>query len=535
MASRHRTTDFSAALAGRRAAVYLRMSTDHQRYSMANQIEALARFGCDHGLTVVSAYADEGKSGLSAKGRPDLQRLILDVQGTNRPFDVLLTLDVSRWGRFQNVDESAYYEYLCWKAGVQVIYCAEAFENDGSPMSTILKSMKRVMAAEYSRDLSRRVSVGHCHLARLGYHQGGTTTFGLRRLLVDEHGEARQVLEKGQRKSLTTERVVLIPGPPAERKIIRRAFRLFLKEGLSEARICARFNAEQVPRPDGARWTTHFVRSLLTNEAFLGTLIYNRRSLKLQNTAVWNPPEQWIRCENRFEAIVSKRAFAQAQRIFQARLVFPDDETLLDHLRALHRTHGTVTAAIINGSPGGPKRWVYQRRFGTLLRAYERANLPGSRDFGYLAMNPTMAALSTAMELGVIQALTVAGHAVTHSRLAHVVTLAARCSLVLKVVRCRLLDSGKPRWRVQFVAPSRAQFCLLGRMNPEGTAVMDYYLFPTARIGCDLIILGLRNDAATDAYRFEGLDELGRLVDACEAGSLRPLGRIGRHEPGGNS
>ena len=57
-------------------------------------------------------------------------------------------IDVSRWGRFQDADESAYYEYVCKRAGIHVEYCAEQFENDGSPTATIIKSVKRAMACD---------------------------------------------------------------------------------------------------------------------------------------------------------------------------------------------------------------------------------------------------------------------------------------------------------------------------------------------------------------------------------------------------
>lgn len=67
---------------------------------------------------------------------------------------MILVYDVSRWGRFQDADESAHYEYICKRAGIQVAYCAEQFENDGSPVSTIVKSLKRAMASEYSRERS---------------------------------------------------------------------------------------------------------------------------------------------------------------------------------------------------------------------------------------------------------------------------------------------------------------------------------------------------------------------------------------------
>jgi hypothetical protein len=35
------------------------------------------------------------------------------VESGAASFDVILVYDVSRWGRFQDADESAYYEYLC--------------------------------------------------------------------------------------------------------------------------------------------------------------------------------------------------------------------------------------------------------------------------------------------------------------------------------------------------------------------------------------------------------------------------------------
>jgi hypothetical protein len=45
------------------------------------------------------------------------------------------------------VDESPYYEYVLKRAGIRVHYCAE-FENDGSMSSSVLKTLKRSMAAE---------------------------------------------------------------------------------------------------------------------------------------------------------------------------------------------------------------------------------------------------------------------------------------------------------------------------------------------------------------------------------------------------
>ena len=115
-----------------RAAQYLRMSTEHQRYSTENQAAAIAAFARRSGFDVVKTYADHGVSGLKLSNRAGLKQLLADVMAGQSGFDVVLVYDVSRWGRFQNPDQSAHYEFLCAEAGVSVIYCAEPFENDGS-------------------------------------------------------------------------------------------------------------------------------------------------------------------------------------------------------------------------------------------------------------------------------------------------------------------------------------------------------------------------------------------------------------------
>lgn len=108
------------------------MSTEHQQYSTENQVDKLLEYAAHHGLEIVRTYADEGKSGLNIGGRARLQKLLNDVASKTANFKVILVYDVSRWGRFQDADESAHYEYMYKQAGFRVIYCAEQFDNDGS-------------------------------------------------------------------------------------------------------------------------------------------------------------------------------------------------------------------------------------------------------------------------------------------------------------------------------------------------------------------------------------------------------------------
>ena len=226
-----------------RAAEYVRMSTEHQQYSTENQADKIREYAAHRGIEIIKTYADAGKSGLRIDGRQALQQLIKDVESGQADFQIILVYDVSRWGRFQDADESAYYEYICRRAGIQVAYCAEQFENDGSPVSTIVKGVKRAMAGEYSRELSAKVFAGQCRLIELGYRQGGPAGYGLRRILVDQNGSIKSELSRGEHKSLQTDRVILMPGPDDEVRTVNLIYQWFIDHGISTSEIASRLNA----------------------------------------------------------------------------------------------------------------------------------------------------------------------------------------------------------------------------------------------------------------------------------------------------
>jgi DNA invertase Pin-like site-specific DNA recombinase len=207
------------------------MSTEHQQYSIANQTDAIAAYALRHGLEVVRTYADEGKSGLTLRGRAGLSALLADVVGGRADFGTVLVYDVSRWGRFQDPDESAYYEFVCRREGVHIEYCMELFPNDGTATSSLIKSLKRMMAGEYSRELSRKVFIGKCRLARRGQLVGSRPGYGLRRLLLDSAGRSRGILHQGEAKFAITDRVVLVPGPAHEVAVVRWIFRQVAERG----------------------------------------------------------------------------------------------------------------------------------------------------------------------------------------------------------------------------------------------------------------------------------------------------------------
>ena len=355
----------------RRAVEYVRMSTENQRYSIDNQKTAIAAYARDHDLTVVRTYADSGKSGLTLTGRLALQRLLSDVLRPDRDFEVILVLDVSRWGRFQDPDQAAHYEYLCRAAGAQLCYCAEVFDNDGGLVSNVVKHIKRVMAAEYSRELSQKVLRAKLRQAHLGFRQGGSVSYGFRRMVVDGFGTPRVQLKAGQRKASQCDHVVAVPGPPEERAIVRRIFRLYVEEQASCCNVARRLNEAGVPTGTGRPWHHKRIAGMIRNELYIGYQIYNRRRHGgLRGARGVNPVTEQIRTKI-CKPIVPIGLFREANRLtLEGRWVKHSDAELLRRLRNLLEKAGRLSNELIDTSPDIPCATTYVTRFGSLRQVY---------------------------------------------------------------------------------------------------------------------------------------------------------------------
>lgn len=352
------------------AAAYVRMSTESQTYSLQHQQAALEAYAGRCGFEIVRTYADGAISGLTLRKRPGLQALLADVLTGSPGFRAILIYDVSRWGRFQDVDESAHYEFLCRQAGVRVDYCAEPFENDGTLVAALLKAMKRAMAAEKSRDLSQTITHAKRRMGLKGFWPGGNPGLGLRRAAVDAAGAVTLIFQPGERNGLKGRRIRVMPGPPDEVALVREAFRLFTGRRTTPNAVARALN---IARPNGFQgrpWTQAQVRRLLSNELYVGARILGKAHVVL-GECERRPACEWIAVAGALPAIVSAKTFAAAQRRLQRHRVFTD-EALLDGLRAIVAKHGRLSHSLIARDRASASPSVYRKRFGSLLAAYQR-------------------------------------------------------------------------------------------------------------------------------------------------------------------
>ena len=364
----------------RPAAQYLRMSTEHQRYSTTHQAAAIERYAQARGYRIVQTYSDEGISGVSIKNRKGLQQLLADILGGAASYEVVLVYDVSRWGRFQNPDQSAHYEFLCAEAGVHVEYCAELFENDGSLSSTLLKSLKRVMAAEYSRELSVKVADAHLRLTMFGYWQGGPAGYGFRRRALAPDGRKGPVMEHGEFKGVHGHRTVLVPGPPHELETVTRIFRLYAYAGMTHVGIARLLNSEGTMGEAGNAWTAVRIRRLLASRKYIGDIEYRKSGGGLGVPRFRKAKAEWICVPGAIEPIVSKRLFAAAQQATTNRNVRLSTEGMRQALHKLYEQHGQVTHRLIRETPGLPRGAAFRRRFGSMAQASAAVGRPRSEE-----------------------------------------------------------------------------------------------------------------------------------------------------------
>jgi DNA invertase Pin-like site-specific DNA recombinase len=501
------------------AAEYVRMSTEHQQYSTDIQAAAIRSYAVSRRYEVVRSYSDQGKSGLTVEGRPGLQQLLADVEGNRPDFEAVLVYDVSRLGRFQDPDEAASHELRCRRAGVKVHYCAEQFENDGSLGSSIIKSVKRAMAGEYSRELSVKVYAGKANLIRRGFRQGGSAGLGLRRMRVDKDGTQKDVLGPGEHKCLTTDRVILIPGPASEQMIVREIFERFTERAWCETRIANDLNSRGILSDLGRPWTREAIHGLLANEKYIGNNVWGRRAYKLRANSCRTTADKWVRTDGAFAPIVDAATFQRAREIIAARATNLTDEQMLEFLRTILRQEGALSQLIIDRFEGCPRSGAYRHRFGSMAEAYALVGYRPFYDTRYVDRNRYLRQLRELIIDDVVTGVVARGGTAELDQNREMLTINREFTASVVIVRCLETKGGSVRWVLRLDAIHGADIALVVRMDAGNLEPRDYYVLPLFDVNETSVRMCERNAACFDRYRCESLEPFYRLV------ARTPLGR----------
>jgi hypothetical protein len=294
----------------------------------------------------------------------------------------------------------------------------------------------------------------------------------------------------------------------------------FVSGQASERQIAEELNARGVPTDIGRPWTRGTVHQVLTNEKYIGNNVYNRRSFKLKQKRVRNPPDQYIRAIGAFEPIVDADLFVRAQAIIAERSRRLSDDEMLSWLLRVFEQHGQLSALIIDEYEGGPSSSTFRSRFGSLVRAYRLVGYHPARDYAYLDINRRLRRLHPQIVEEILSAMVAEGAAVRRDEQTDLCTINEEFTLSVVVARCLQLASGAHRWVIRLDRPLQPDVTVAARMNSDNDAAMDYYTIPSTDIVGQKLRLAETNGLLLDAYRYDGLQHLIAMARRVRLGEV---------------
>lgn len=235
---------------GLRVVLYARFSSDLQRAeSIDAQVRAMKKYCEQNRMQIIDTYVDEAKSATSDK-RPSFQRMIEDSK--KHIFDGVVVHKLDRFAR--NRYDSAMYKRTLKLNGVKVFSVLENL--DDSPESIMLESLLEGMNEYYSKNLAREVMKGLKENAIQCKHTGGTPPLGY---YIDEN------------KHLAIDK--------KEAEAVHIIFDMYSK-GHSYDEIISVLNQKKFYTKKGNIFVRNSIYSILTNEKYTGTYVYNKSSSK---------------------------------------------------------------------------------------------------------------------------------------------------------------------------------------------------------------------------------------------------------------
>jgi hypothetical protein len=313
-------------------------------------------------------------------------------------------------------------------------------------------------------------------------------------------------LGRGERKSLQTDRVILVPGPEEEVKVVRQIYELFVDQGKTEREISESLRGWGLVGEYGRPWTRSTVHQVLTNPKYIGANIYNRRSFKLKHKRISNPVEMWIWRDGAFEPIVEAAIFEQARRIIEARHQHLSDETLLERLRGLLNMHGRLSGLLIDETEDMPSSSCYSTRFGSLTRAYTLIGWTPDRDFAYVEINRNIRRRHADLISAILDELLALGATVSLDPETDLLKINSEYSASLILARCRETPAGNHRWHLRFDESLNPDIIIAARLNPGNDDILDFYLMPRIDVLRERLNLKPHNGLIWDVYRFQNLN-----------------------------
>lgn len=324
---------------GKRAAIYIRMSTDEQTNSPERQRTQILAYCQKKGYRVVHEYQDLGLRGHDDT-RPDFNRLIADA--TSRRFDVVVVDEQSRLARSDMVKFVARVVDPLRDAGVAIDTVAKGLLDWDDLGGFIIGAVNQHTASGEVVTLSRRVVTELARRALKGDAVAGKPPYGYKQVWVDPSGK---VVHEGKRtwtrRPAGVEPTFRIIEEQSE--IVKWVYESYVNKDLSLKGIMEELRRRGVLSPrGGAYWSRAHIRNMLTNRTYVGDYVFNQVSvgtyhrLAMQgdgesrvglavpkpagrkgSKTVRNDEKDWVVITDHYPAVVDRELFQRAGAALQ--------------------------------------------------------------------------------------------------------------------------------------------------------------------------------------------------------------------------
>ena len=273
-------------------ALYARVSTTKQAdkdLSIPDQLRQMRDWCKRNGHAIAKEYVEPGASATDDR-RPEFQQMISDASLKPSPYEVIVVHSLSRF--FRDMIEFALYERRLNKSGCKVVSITQITSDDsaGQMARQIFSMFDEYQSKETGKHTLRALQEN----ARQGFFNGSKPPFGYKTQELDLPAA------KGKKKRLVIDET--------EAPTVRRIFELY-DRGLNGAemgplQIASHLDERGVKRR-GAKWRRNTVQSLLSDSAYMGDYVFNKKDMKAQQI---KPADQWIQVS--IDPIIDRQVFA---------------------------------------------------------------------------------------------------------------------------------------------------------------------------------------------------------------------------------
>ncbi len=276
----------------RTVALYARVSSDKQDtdLSISAQLRSIREYATKTNYRIVREFIDEAESGRTAL-RPAFKEMVALARTKTPPFSAILVWKLNRFARSRA--DSITYKTLLRNKGIDVISINEPV--DDSPTGRLLEGVIESIDEFYSANLGQDIRRGMRENASRGFFNGSKPAYGFHVVHVKDGDRMRNKLEPDSEDSCAVQTV-------------RRMFDMSSK-GMGCKEIAKTLNGEGLRTERGQRWGRTTIYKILSNEAYIGTLVWGDRP----GCMVRRCGEKPVRVENAWPGLIEQKLFKAVQ------------------------------------------------------------------------------------------------------------------------------------------------------------------------------------------------------------------------------